>query len=293
MGALGRWRYAGRMESTEQPLATPAWKDRLHDVVFKADTRAGKLFDLVLLISILLSIVAVMLESVETIRGRYAAELGAAEWAFTVVFTLEYVLRLLVSRRPARYARSFFGIIDLMAILPSYLALLIPGMQSLMVVRAIRLIRVFRVFKLVEYVGESRVLMTALRASRPKIVVFMLTVTTVVVVIGTVMYLVEGPENGFADIPTSVYWAIVTMTTVGYGDIAPQTGAGKAIASVIMILGYGIIAVPTGIVTSELTWARAGRRASDGRACAACGLADHPADAAFCRRCGAVMRVES
>jgi voltage-gated potassium channel len=276
---------------TEQP--TPIWKERLHEIIFKSDTLGGKLFDGVLLVCILLSIVAVMLESVDTIRERYRDELHAAEWAFTALFTIEYALRLAVSRRPARYARSFFGIIDLLAILPTYLAILLPGAQSLMAVRALRLIRVFRIFKMAEYVGESRVLVTALRASRPKIVVFLVAVTTVVVVIGAVMYLVEGPEHGFTSIPTSVYWAIVTMTTVGYGDIAPQTPAGKAIASFIMVLGYGIIAVPTGIVTSELTIARSGRRPeTGGRSCTACGVGGHEPEAAFCKRCGAVLRVE-
>ncbi len=261
------------------------WKDRLHEVIFEADTPAGKAFDVVLLWCILLSVAAVVLESVKGIEAVYGSWLRFAEWGFTILFTIEYVLRLMCVRRPAAYARSFFGVVDLLAILPTYVSLFIPGMQPLLLLRALRLIRVFRVLKLARYVGESQVLMNALRASRVKITVFLVTVLMLVLVIGTLMYLIEGEENGFTSIPKGVYWAVVTMTTVGYGDIAPHTVLGQTLAAGVMILGYGIIAVPTGIVTAEIAFASRGGLVST-QACRSCSAEGHDPDAKFCKFCG-------
>lgn len=256
----------------------------LYEVVFEAETPAGKAFDVVLLVLILLSVFAVLLESVESVRLTYGTELRWFEWAITLLFTAEYVLRLWVVRRPLAYARSFFGVVDLLAVLPTYVSIAFPGAQSFMVIRALRLLRVFRILKLAHFLGEARVLGLALRASWRKIAVFLGTVVTLVLIIGAAMYLVEGPESGFTSIPQSMYWAIVTMTTVGYGDIAPQTLLGKLLASVVMITGYGIIAVPTGIVTVEM--AEATRRGRSSRTCPGCGEQDHDPDARFCKRCG-------
>jgi voltage-gated potassium channel len=260
------------------------WRNALYRIIFHHDTRAGRAFDIVLLWLILASVLAVMLESVPSIRAAWGAELYLLEWGFTVVFTAEYVLRLICHPRPHRYATSFLGIIDLAAVLPTYLSLAFPGAQSLLVIRALRLLRVFRILKLGQYVGEARVLRSALRRSREKITVFLATVVTITVIVGAVMYLVEGEEHGFTSIPVSVYWAIVTMTTVGYGDISPETPLGQALASMLMILGYGIIAVPTGIVTVELS--NAARMPEGSVRCASCGLDVHDADAVFCKRCG-------
>ena len=256
---------------------------RLHEIIFEADTAAGKAFDVALLVAIVMSVVAVMLESVESIDQRHHALLVAAEWTFTGLFTIEYAIRLSIVRRPRAYALSFFGIVDLLAILPTYLALLFGGAQSLLVVRALRLIRVFRIFKLARYVGEAGVLRQALAASRAKIIVFLVAVMTLVLVVGAIMHLVEGPTNpGFESIPASVYWAIVTMTTVGYGNATPQTIEGKAIASVVMILGYGIIAVPTGIVSAELVRTKSVSTQS----CPNCSAEGHDFDARHCKKCG-------
>lgn len=257
---------------------------RLHEIIFEADTPEGRLFDLLLLIAIVSSVVVVLLESVASVRARVGPTLRAAEWGFTVLFTIEYILRLVAVGRPRRYVRSVYGIIDLLAILPSYVSLFLPGAQSLLVVRLLRLLRVFRVLKLAEYLHESRTLAQALRASGRKILVFLLTVVTIVVVVGTLMYVIEGEKNGFTNIPLSVYWAVVTLTTVGYGDLAPATTVGRALAAVLMLTGYGIIAVPTGIVTAELT--RAASRPISTQACPACGSEGHEHDAVFCRRCG-------
>ena len=257
----------------------------LYQVVFEAETPAGKAFDVALLVLILLSVLAVLLESVEGFRADYGRELRWFEWGITFLFTAEYLLRLWVVRRPLAYARSFFGIVDLLAILPSYVSVVFPGAQSFLVIRALRLLRVFRILKLAHFLGEARVLGLALRASWRKITVFLVTVVTLVLIVGAMMYLVEGPESGFTSIPQSMYWAIVTMTTVGYGDIAPQTVLGKLLASVVMITGYGIIAVPTGIVTVEM--AEAARRGRSPATCPACGEEDHDADARFCKHCGA------
>lgn len=265
---------------------TPAGlRARLHEIIFEADTPGGRLFDLLLLLAIASSVVVVMLESVASVRARVGPTLRALEWAYTLLFTVEYGLRLATVERPLRYARSTFGIIDLLAILPTYLSLLYPGAQSLLVVRLLRLLRIFRVLKLAEYLRESRTLVLALRASRRKIAVFLLTVVTIVVVVGALMYVIEGEKHGFTSIPLSVYWAVVTLTTVGYGDLAPATVAGRALAVVLMLTGYGIIAVPTGIVTAELTRAAAAAPVS-AQACPGCGLGAHEFDAAYCRRCG-------
>jgi voltage-gated potassium channel len=264
---------------------TDSRRRRLHEIVFEADTRAGWTFDIVLMVLILTSIAVVMLESVAGIRERHGDLLRGIEWAFTVLFTLEYALRLYSVRSPLRYALSPLGIIDLIAILPSYISLLIPGAQTLLVIRVLRLLRIFRIFKLAEYLAESSVLVSALRASRRKITVFLLAVLTIVVIVGTLMYVVEGEAHGFTSIPVAVYWAVVTLTTVGYGDLSPATPVGRALAVVVMLMGYAIIAVPTGIVTMELTRAR--DLPVSGQACPSCGIGGHEYGAKFCRRCGA------
>ena len=261
------------------------WRARLHEIVFEADTPKGRVFDVALIFIIVLSVLTVMVDSSRVVSDRYSNALRVAEWGFTILFTIEYVARLLAVRRPLRYALSFFGIVDLLALLPSYVSLLLPTGRYLLVVRVLRLLRIFRVLKLGKFLSEGAVLSQALRASRHKIFVFLTTVLTLVVLIGAVMYVVEGEANGFTSIPTSMYWAIVTLTTVGYGDVAPQTPLGKFLASLVMIIGYGIIAVPTGIVTSEL--AQASRDASlKQQACPACGAHGHFHDAVFCRKCG-------
>jgi voltage-gated potassium channel len=244
----------------------------------------GKAFDVALLVAIILSVLAVMLESVSTIRGEYGGLLYGVEWFFTVLFTIEYILRLISVLRPYRYALSFFGVIDLLAVLPTYLSLFLTGAQMLLVIRILRLLRLFRIFKLTRYLGEAQQLRAALRASRYKISVFLLAVLSIVVVVGALMYLIEGPERGFTSIPRSVYWAIVTMTTVGYGDIAPSSILGQTVAAILMILGYGIIAVPTGIVSVSL--AQASRSTTDHRCCPGCGVEGHEDIANFCRNCG-------
>ncbi|MFQ5570126.1 MAG: ion transporter [Rhodothermales bacterium] len=266
------------------------WRLKLYVIIFESDTPPGKAFDVTLILTIIASVIAVMMESVGTIRAQYGDVLYLVEWGFTILFTIEYVLRLICVGRPFRYAASFFGVVDLMAVVPTYLSLLIPGAQYLLVIRLLRILRVFRVLKLVHYLSEADVLMQALRASRRKITIFVITVLTLVVILGSLMYLIEGAQNGFTSIPRSIYWSIVTLTTVGYGDISPQTDLGQALAAVIMIIGYGIIAVPTGIVTAELT--RTGRdtpSVDDGtRAliCPRCYAAGHDDDALFCKRCG-------
>jgi len=271
------------------PGLSPAgggWRQRGYVIIFEHSTPAGRAFDLVLLVAIALSVLTVMLETVAPIRARWGTQLLIAEWIFTVLFTAEYVLRLLCIQRPSHYARSFFGIVDLLAVLPAYLSLFVVGSQSLAIVRALRLLRVFRILKLPEYLGQASLLMTAMRGSRPKITVFLLSVLMIVLVVGALMYLVEGPENGFTSIPTSVYWAVVTLTTVGYGDIAPQTPLGRLLAVAVMLTGYAIIAVPTGIVTAEMI--SAGRVIGNrelGRRCPRCGGGAPDADARFCKFC--------
>jgi voltage-gated potassium channel len=257
-------------------------RERLHEIIFEADTPAGKAFDVGLIVAILLSIVAVSLESVEQIDAKHHHLLVVMEWAFTLLFSVEYVMRLVITRRTVRYATSFFGVVDLLAILPTYLSLILPGIQSLVVIRALRLLRVFRVFKLTRYVGEANVLGHAILQSRSRIVVFLTTILVLAFISGAGMYLVEGPNHGFTSIPQSVYWAIVTLTSTGYGDTVPQTVVGKGIAVFIMVMGYSLIIVPTGIVSTELL------RASevDNRACMACSREGHDANAKHCKWCG-------
>ena len=259
-------------------------KAGLHEIIFEADTPAGKAFDVALLLLIVLSVIAVMLESTASIATRYGNVLRTFEWVITIIFTIEYILRLYCVGKPAQYARSFFGIVDLLAILPSYVSLIIPGAQSLLVIRALRLLRVFRVLKLAHFVGEATELRAALRASARKIIVFLGAVLTITIIVGSLMYLIEGEANGFTSIPVAIYWAIVTMTTVGYGDLAPHTPLGKILASAIMIMGYGIIAVPTGIVSVELAGVAKGRITT--QACPECGAGGHDADAVHCKYCG-------
>jgi len=269
------------------PSPRPRWQTRLHEIIFESDTPAGKAFDVALLWSIVLSVAVVVLESVASIRREYGGALRAAEWIFTLLFTVEYVLRLASVDRPLRYATSFYGIVDLCAVVPTYLSLVVAGAHSLLVIRALRLLRIFRVLKLTRYVSEANVLARALAASRRKILVFLWTVISIVVIVGALMYLIEGPKNGFTSIPVSIYWAIVTMTTVGYGDIAPQTVAGRTLASLLMITGYAIIAIPTGIVSVEL--ADAQRRGVGGQCCPGCSYEGHDLDARFCKRCGTAL----
>lgn len=258
-------------------------KQRLHEIIFEADTPAGKTFDITLLIAIVLSIVVVMLESVASISNQYRTLFDALEWGLTGLFTIEYLLRIWITKKSWKYMISMYGIIDLLSILPTYLGIFMTGGSSLMAIRVLRLLRVFRVLKLVQFLNEANMLMDALKASRRKITVFVFGVLALTVILGTIMYLVEGSENGFTSIPRSVYWAIVTLTTVGYGDIAPQTALGQTLASIIMILGYGVIAIPTGIVSAEIV-------KTDGNTnttvCESCSAEGHDDDATHCKYCG-------
>lgn len=260
-------------------------KHRLHEIIYEADTPAGKLFDIVLLFLILFSVVLVMLESVSWIGEDYAELLYQLEWGITALFSLEYIARLLVVKKPWRYVSSFFGIIDLLSILPMYISFFFVGTTSLVALRALRLLRVFRILKLSRYIGESNFLIAALWASRAKIGVFLFAVIILCIIFGTIMYLVEGEVNGFTSIPRGIYWCIVTLTTVGYGDIAPVTPLGRFIASIIMIMGYGIIAVPTGIVTSEMTQ-QYQNPDTNTQACPNCITETHLDDAIYCHNCG-------
>ena len=264
-------------------------REWLHEVIFEADTPAGKAFDVGLLIAIILSVITVMLDSVASIRAEHGKALYRAEWVFTILFTIEYVLRVATVRRPTAYMRSFFGIVDILSILPTYISVLIPGLQGLLVIRALRLLRVFRVLKLAHFLVEARMLAISLRGSARKIIIFLGVVLTLTIIMGTIMYLVEGADSGFTSIPISIYWAIVTMTTVGYGDIAPQSVLGQFIAGAVMILGYAIIAVPTGIVSAEMV---AGARKNDPvstKACQSCGAEGHAYDAQYCKFCSAKL----
>jgi len=272
------------MNSETSPAASQSWRERMRIIIFEADTRAGKIFDVGLLLTIGLSIAAVVLESVSTVNTEHQLFLRRAEWGFTALFSLEYVLRLIAVPRPVRYARSFFGIVDLLSILPSFVSLVIPGSQSMLVIRALRLLRVFRVFKLARFLGEANILVVAMRASRHKIGVFLGTLCILVVIVGTLMFLLEGETPGFTSIPQAMYWAIVTMTTVGYGDVVPQTAAGQILASVVMLIGYAIIAIPTGIMTAEIVSASRGPITT--RSCPACLDEGHMASALYCKHCG-------
>lgn len=275
-----------RVPATERPATRR--RARLHEIIFEADTRAGRLFDLALIWLILLSVATVILESVRQVRQQYGPLLYALEWLFTLLFTLEYLLRLVSVKRPLRYATSFFGVVDLLAIIPTYLSIFVPGSQYLLVIRILRLLRVFRLLKLSEYVTEADTLRLALRTSRRKISVFLSAVMLLVIIIGALMYVLEGEDHGFTSIPVSVYWAIVTLTTVGYGDLSPRTPLGQILASVVMIIGYGIIAVPTGIVSVELAHAVRDQRVSK-RSCRECSAEGHDADALCCKYCGATL----
>ena len=261
------------------------WRNQLRIVIFEADTPLGKAFDVALLWAILLSVLAVILESVSALRAEYGFALRAAEWTFTGLFTIEYLARLACAPRPVRYAFSFFGAVDLIAVAPTYLSLLIPGSQSMLVIRAIRLLRVARVLKLAHFLGEIQVLLTALRASRRKVIVFLGAVLIMVTILGSAMYLIEGEEAGFTSIPRGIYWAIVTMSTVGYGDITPQSIPGQALAAIVMIMGFAIIAVPTGIVTAEIVEAVRSKPVTT-RVCMSCMSEGHDQSARFCKDCG-------
>ena len=263
-----------------------AWRQRLYRVIWESDTPAGRLFDQVVCAAIVVSVAVVLADSVHAGSERMRGMFIALEWFFTALFTVEYLARLVSVERPLRYASSFFGIVDLLAVLPTYLALFLPELHALIDVRILRLLRIFRIFRLTAYVDEYQVMGEALWASRRKILVFLAAVVMINLVMGTLMYVVEGPEHGFTDIPTSVYWAITTMTTVGFGDIAPKTDLGRFISSVMMLVGWGTLAVPTGIVTAEMTMRRHARAPILPRTCAGCGATGYGPEANFCQQCG-------
>lgn len=258
-------------------------RDKLYEIIFEADTRSGKIFDVVLLFVILLSVLLVMLESVPSIRESYSQLLRTLEWGITVIFTIEYLLRIIIVKKAFKYIFSFYGIIDFLSVIPTYLGLFIVGSHSLVVIRILRLLRVFRILKLTRYTQAGRTLAKAMWASREKISVFIFFVLTIVVIVGTIMYLIEGEAHGFTSIPRSIYWSIVTLTTVGYGDISPETSLGQLLASVVMILGYAIIAVPTGIVTAEMMKSSTDNNT---QVCPGCLHDKHEDDAIFCKKCG-------
>ena len=270
----------GVNEAGDGPL-----RRRVFDVIFLSDSKASKAFDVLLILAILSSVAVLMAETVPEVQARYGAELKRIEWAFTLLFTTEYVIRLWCVHRPLVYARSFYGLVDLAAVIPTWLELLVAGSGGFLIVRMIRILRVFRILKLSRYVHEAATLRLALRQSLQKILVFLFAVVGVVSIFGALMFFVEGPENGFRSMPASVYWAIVTLTTVGYGDVVPVTGLGKAIASMVMVLGYGIIAVPTGIYAAELRNISVHRRQAI--TCGECARSGHEEDSRFCRYCGA------
>ncbi len=261
------------------------WQVKVHEVIFEADTFWGKLFDILLILFIILSIVTVLLESVPSIGSQHGILLRTAEWIFTILFTIEYAARIISLKHPKHYIFSFYGIIDLLSILPTYLSLIFVGSHALIVIRIFRLLRIFRILKLVQFLGEADVLFQAIKSSLPKIIVFIIAVICISTIMGTLMYIVEGPENGYRSIPVSIYWTVVTLTTVGYGDIAPQTPLGQGLATILMILGYGIIAVPTGIVTAQLTGLKFQKR-NVNKACQSCGKEGHDKGAKYCSHCG-------
>ena len=271
-----------------QPQTPATIRRKFHEVIYEADTTAGKLFDLILLLLIIISIAAVMLESVAEIQLQYGYELWVIEWVITIFFTLEYIGRILSVRRPLKYIFSFYGLIDLLATLPAYVDLIFPGLHFLLSLRALRLLRIFRILKLMHFVGAGNSLIAALKKSRTKIAVFLFTVVVICIILGTVMYMIEGPENGFSSIPMSVYWTIVTLTTVGFGDITPQTAFGQFISIIIMILGYGIIAVPTGLITAEFM-AKKEEMDENTQSCPNCAADHHRDDAKFCYHCGSLL----
>jgi len=262
-------------------------QEKLHEIIFEADTPEGRWFDIILMVAIIASVVIVMLETVKELNDKYHTLFVTIEWFLTILFTIEYVLRLYCVRSKLRYATSFFGVIDLVSIIPTYISLFLAGTQYFLVIRALRLLRVFRVLKLGNYLKESRVIVESMKASRNKIFVFLFFVVIMVIIIGSVMYLIEGGENSdFTSIPRSVYWAIVTLTTVGYGDISPQTDLGQFLSAIVMILGYAVIAVPTGIVSAELVNKT---YSTNTQACRNCGLDGHDDDAEHCKYCGEIL----
>ena len=258
-------------------------RHKFHEVIYEADTPAGKLFDVILLLLIIISIAAVMLESVASIKSKYGNELEIIEWVITIFFTFEYTGRILSVGKPLKYILSFYGIIDLVAVLPAYIDLIFPGLHFLLALRALRLLRVFRILKLVNFIGAADSLMLALKQSRTKIAVFLFAVVVMCVILGTVMYMIEGPENGFTSIPMSIYWTIVTLTTVGFGDITPQTALGQFFSTIIMILGYGIIAVPTGLITAGFIAKK--QQDDNTQSCPNCAAEHHRDDAIYCYHC--------
>ncbi len=268
-----------------QTSGSKNWQKIIHEIIFKSNTPPGKFFDLVLILVILISIVTVMLESVESINDKYGQFLRKSEWVYTILFTIEYFARIFCLKKPRYYIFSFYGLIDLLSILPSYLSLIFVGSHALIVIRVFRLLRIFRILKLVQFLGEARVLQEAIKSSVPKIIVFIIAVICISTMTGTLMYIIEGPENGYKNIPISIYWTVVTMTTVGYGDIAPQTPLGQTVATMLMILGYGIIAVPTGIVTAQLTKSRYTTE-NIPQSCLSCGKEIHEVGAKYCNQCG-------
>jgi len=267
------------------------WRHRLHEIIFEADTRAGKAFDVILILSIIISVVVVMLDSVAYYRNLYGAWFYRIEWFFTILFTVEYLFRIFTVERARGYIFSFYGLVDLFSILPTYISVLLPGSQYFLVIRILRVLRVFRVLKFTQYLIEVDQLRKAIASSRRKITVFIFTVVTITVIVGSMMYVIEGEANGFSSIPRGIYWAIVTLTTVGYGDISPQTPLGQMLSAMIMILGYGIIAVPTGIVTVEL--GKAVPRKHSTEVCRYCSREGHDNDAVYCKFCGGKLNPES
>lgn len=267
-------------------LPKDKWRARLHQIIYEADTREGKLFDLILIVAIIFSIILVMLESVKTLDAKYHDFFNISEWIITVLFTIEYVLRIISVKKPQRYIFSFYGIIDFLSTIPKYLSMFIGGAHALVALRALRLLRIFRILKLVRFVGATDNLVKSLKASRFKIFVFISAVLIICVIIGTLMYLIEGDQSGFTSIPRGIYWAIVTLTTVGYGDIAPQTAFGQLLASLVMILGYGIIAIPTGIVGVEMAKGAIQQIHMNTNSCRNCSVGNHKDDARYCYRCG-------
>lgn len=268
------------------------WRFKLHEIIYEADTPAGRIFNIALFVVIIASIVFVMLESVQEIDKKYHTFLNAAEWVITILFSIEYIARIITVKKPFKYIFSFYGVIDLLATIPKYVSILLAGSQSLVALRALRLLRVFRILKLARYIGESTNLTRALKLSRTKILIFMLFVFILCIILGTIMYLVESSDSGFTSIPRSVYWAIVTLTTVGYGDIAPATALGQFIASFIMLMGYAIIAVPTGIVTAEMTKIKKHNIQTNTQSCPHCLTEDHKDNAKYCYNCGNLLNEE-
>ena len=262
-------------------------RHNLYQVIYQAQTPAGRWFDIILIIGILASVLTIVLESVADISQQYGELLFTAEWVFTAIFTVEYILRIFCIPRPFKYVFSFYGVIDLLAILPSYFSLFMPGSQYLLVIRILRVLRIFRILKLVRFINQSNLLINALLASRLKITIFMFAIITLLVIFGSAMYLIEGPENGFTNIPVSIYWSVVTLTTVGFGDITPKTDLGRGVAAIVMVIGYSIIAVPTGIFTAELSQVmKRHKTRADKRICTKCRKSGHEPDANYCRICG-------